>query len=893
MRKIIFVYIFIIILILAAGFFINNYFPNEKANAQTGAIENLDEMIYRKTNRFSQIGTTYTPFTVETSPNYEWQPETLEYQDTVLGTEVWKLIMWPGKQDLISKEIDTNAWSFDGAKFGFFVSNVASTRRPASNNPALTGSNQWRWVVNTDGTKMRAVDGYGRSNWDIQYQWLRTEPGYITFGGGSGDGNADTLYKCLPDSNNHFTCTTLLDTNYGGHWYAGWDGISNVDSHVYLIGGATTQTCLGINYAPTAVDVVMMLKLNGDPVISASSLGTRCIAGQRTVAGVTDDPYHDSSVWDQVSISRANPAAMTVTRNQYAPDYFAVAGDAGGCSDPNYNGKLIRISGGTYPNYTIQMFNGSAWVNWDTTGYGSTCTNGFFTGNETHWHASALMANDGSKISGGSGGTSWTLKWNGSASDGGWKMEGWNPTTQTWGVNEEVMMLTDNINMNCSGAYRPANCPVNPYGNIYMGHPSQDRWKRYSIFASSADAGTPGCTVGYQCRPGTLLLDALTRRQSNTYVANYNSYYGSHHSWNGWTDWPIAESSGFTYLKTNYYLNDDRLGGNQAARNVVQEHYEGGGGISYNAFPRPNQSPDGTKVAYHQTILNNSISTPYINYAVVYYPYPPEIYNVTANGGTVTVRADWGTNSGNWRGYTKRKWPDETTGTYLPPREISNWRLWRSADGVSWIPVTTVAASAWSRYNFKTGLWTGNTYWDITDAPGNGTFYYGLTSIETSGLESHKLSNVYRVTLSGGSGSGSQTASYPADPGGKTSFSATTPTSPPSLTKTHQKAPATAAGQYTLSWTEPSSNSTVRYYNVYALDGVAPTATQQRRIASLSRNICSGGSCSWVDWLGATNGTTRYGITAVDVLGRESSITVDGALSDTTPPSAPTGLAVI
>ena len=68
----------------------------------------------------------------------------------------------------------------------------------------------------------------------------------------------------------------------------------------------------------------------------------------------------------------------------------------------------------------------------------------------------------------------------------------------------------------------------------------------------------------------------------------------------------------------------------------------------------------------------------------------------------------------------------------------------------------------------------------------------------------------------------------------------------------------------------------VRHYNIYALDAAIPTAIQQRRIASISRNICSGGVCSWVDWLGSQDASTVYGITSVDTLGNESAIKLTG-----------------
>lgn len=528
------------------------------------------------------------------------------------------------------------------------------------------------------------------------------------------------------------------------------------------------------------------------------------------------------------------------------------------------------------------------------------------TQNEATAHSSSLnVINPDSQYVGlnySGGGVHVMFKRSGNASDGGPLWADWNGSS--WGGLDQVIHSDDNWNQR---AY-----PHNPYQNPYFGHGSQDQWGTYMVqdiyeFAAKYGDG-PGLgivTTGAKTNPPTP-GDIVPWVKSNptTYGMWPLFWHGSanHTSWTGWSDWVVALPGAplQTTMWVNKYYATSQPGKTNylAPKQLINTHLSGTPTYYY-AYPRPSQSPDGTKVAFASTLFhapyagNAGEDTKYVSMAqvVVENPFPPEIFQATASGGTVTVRADWGTNSGTWRGYTQRKWPDETTGSYLPPREIGQWRLWRSTDGINWTAVKTISASAWNRYNFKTGTWTGNTYWDATDNPGNGTFYYGLTSMETSGLESHKLSNVYRITVSGGSGTGSQTAGYPSDPGGKTTFAASAPASPGSLTKTHQKSPASSAGQYTLSWTEPANNSTIRFYNIYALDGAAPTAVQQRRIASIPKSICSG-SCSWVDWLGATSGSTRYSITSVDGLGNESQATLDGGTGDTTPPAAPSGVVV-
>ncbi len=49
-----------------------------------------------------------------------WQPETFSYTDLATGREVWVVVHAPDLSDFYSKEHGSNAWSFDGARMGFF-----------------------------------------------------------------------------------------------------------------------------------------------------------------------------------------------------------------------------------------------------------------------------------------------------------------------------------------------------------------------------------------------------------------------------------------------------------------------------------------------------------------------------------------------------------------------------------------------------------------------------------------------------------------------------------------------------------------------------------------------------------------------------------------------------
>ena len=172
------------------------------------------------------------------------------------------------------------------------------------------------------------------------------------------------------------------------------------------------------------------------------------------------------------------------------------------------------------------------------------------------------------------------------------------------------------------------------------------------------------------------------------------------------------------------------------------------------------------------------------------------------------------------------------------------------------------------------GKWT-ETAWSYDAAQASATTrYYAITSIEHSGLESRTLSNVVQVTLdgSGNISALSQYSPYPADPGGRSNFHTKKPNAPQSLNATYKQPPATADGQYTIKWRAPVNSSLIRYYNIYATDGATPSLIQQNRIASIpaTSDYSGNGEFSYIDWLGAPNGTTQYLVTAVDFQGNES-----------------------
>jgi hypothetical protein len=372
----------------------------------------------------------------------------------------------------------------------------------------------------------------------------------------------------------------------------------------------------------------------------------------------------------------------------------------------------------------------------------------------------------------------------------------------------------------------------------YWSHHSWDPWGRCVAFAyANGSAGAAVCDIN---RFSSCATTGCADYVATDYV---NSGYGGcqYTSWGAWTDYPVftVQTDG-TAIATQALIKK----WNETTSHLLCDLHSSITGD----FAHPGLSPDGTKSAIRSDWLNPTNGQSDLFIIVDYYPHPPEITSCTQSGGTVTVTFEWMLDT-TPRGYTSRGWPDESTNNPPPPRETKKFRLWRSADKATWTPLGTVDAEIFTRYDFATGVWSGNDYWTITDTPGAGTWYYAVTSVEWSGLESHCLSNIYAITI--GSGNGVQDTAYPASPGDLDNI---------------------ATSDFHTSFVT-ESKSIIRHYNIYAEDGSAPTVSQTNRIATIPVSACSDGSCSWVDWLGATDGSTQYVVTAVDTQGNESNST--------------------
>ena len=727
------------------------------------ATQNLDELIARQ-SRYA--GQTY--YNGEDASNYYiWQPESLCYIDTGTGREVWVLVHNPDIEDYYSKEHATKAFNADGSRIGFFNYTGRST-----SNPNCPGDYDHRWVVNSDGSKLRCSEGYGKRDEPLEgFGWSNTNPDVVyTFGSSgetsdAGTGYVYTLYSNTYDSNNVATGASVCDTSGTdtGKKSLFKNGVSGDDT--WIAAYSATEQSIGSNDPNTEIISrgVYFIGLDGTPVVDqAWGIGR----------GIGTYGNHENT------------------------------------SEYNFHDRWLV---------------GTDWILGDY-----------------------------------SLGSLYTLfKRSGSETDGGPKFAAWDG--DSWGAYDEILIIGD------SGA----SDPINPYDSYNTGHPAVDYWGRYIIVGLTEDVAASG--------KGTRIIDTsgLPYITGKAYIANGNEYDGYHHSFTGWSDYVagvISHDADVNDIWLNNLANLYNYDEGATETKIVDTEHPGYTG-NYNGYPRPSLSPDGTKVAFAACWLNQSGDDyPYISYVVALYPYPPEITACTATGGTVTTTFDYATD-GTTRGYTARGWPTEGVSDPPPPREIEKFRLWRSADKSTWVIVDTVNASLFTMYNYATGAWVGGDSWTITDTPGDGTWYYAVTAQEWSGLESRTYSNIFAITVASGSGTGAQDTAYSATPGADANFYSTAPDPVQSVYLVDE-----SSGLYTLTITLPATRTYVRYYNVYALDASAPTAIQQRRIASIpaTADYDSNGIIVWKDWAGKTDGTTYYGVTSVSFQGDESSIVASG-----------------
>lgn len=701
------------------------------------ALENLDEMMVR---RDRQITASWGNKYFENPDNYYiWQPESLMYTDEITGHEVWVVARQPHGQDFFSKEHGTNAWSFDGSKIGFFDLSTRDT-----GNPELLNGNDResrRFVVNTDGSKLRAIEGYGKYTIAFEgFGWAHTENAYYAFGSHALlDAPLYSLYKVTLDENNRTSSTLVLNTSpvntYAKELIK--DGVSSDDSWL-VARDVFTHDAGPCNQRTTRE--MYFIHLDGTPQVDSHWGIARGI-------GPTGDPYADHI-----------PESEERFHDVWSPG-----------PDPK-------------------------WIMGDFSGI------------------SSLFV---------------TMNRSGSCADGGPLWEDWDGNS--FGVNDEIRVVSNG-----------AGEPPNPYGLPYFGHPVFDRWGKYSLMGTYTDYP----------KPGTRILDTTTWSLLPNYVFAYGEYDAQHHSWTGWTDyvlavedpWPAGDPTAY-YIKANKWNKEYT-----EALTVVNTHFPGYGG-NYMGYPRPSQSPDGTKVVFAATWLNGTDDkNPYISWAVVHYPHPPKILLITQ--ADTAVRITWGWDANNL--YTSRGWPNEVSDPPPLPREIKAYHIWASTDLTNWKELTT------------NGVPYNTNFFDASQPTGS-TRFYAVTSEETSRLESRTLSNIWKVTVNdaGMITQAEEASPYPTNPGGVTPFWQNKPDAPWLVSI----APQATTGHMLLKWEEPI-DSKIRFYNIYYSTNVSLTPdqlTKKTRIASVPV-----GTSQWLDWNAEATATSEsYRITSVDRQGNE------------------------
>lgn len=615
------------------------------------------------------------------------------------------------------------------------------------------------------------------------------------------------------------------------------------------------------------------------------------------------------------TLYKATASDTTITRST-AITFPLVSGSINIKKAMSGDGRKVRLvyGGKTYPatvypeaNTSLDILNGSAnipnydWY-WGTasgvTSYHDQYMTGAVNGIDGVWSLlmPATAANDGPY---------WKVKLTGSATDGGPLHISDQTVPYDWGGEiEPVNTVGDFKTKPTPWCTDGSLTPNNGTGAICMDnlqHGSMDRWGRYMV-ASLSPISVHEPHAGYA------LLDTHNHAVSTLYDSSLLSGAGilnirkiGHPDWQAWSDWNIGDGSidGISVGVNGTYHNFAQNYKDVASQKKISFVHRSfnGGTTTAAAYLGTIQSPDGTKNTFVSDYQNATDGVLQTYWSVIYYPYPPEIKSAAKNGSN--LRLTWDFNQGancssdagttprtgptpNFstpRTYATRGWPHETLDCPPSPREIKQFRVWTSADNITWTPAGTTSYNNCNGTN-ECGMWAETAWtYDYTQANST-TRYYAVTSLEHSGLESRILSNIWKVSIdaNGNITHQIQQSGYPANPGGKSSFYTSYPSSVTALF-THKQAPATANGQYVVKWNAPVNASMIRFYNIYAKDGSFPFTNdtsladrQKSRIASIpaSSDYSGTGAFSYIDWLGAIDGSTKYIVTAVDYQGNET-----------------------
>lgn len=739
------------------------------------AIENLDEVVTRK----DRIATaTWSPSFLENPTTYIWQPETLQYFDTTTGREVWRLTHAPGYIGGSNQDIATTHWSANGDRLM-----LRSTRL----TQAYTFTTPKWFAVNTDGTLLRpAVGSAARmAGYDSYINWSPVIPDVI-YQGNANDGQST--------SNNVLYKTTVYDESITTSPFLTFTtAITRMNLKKALSGDGSRIMVKDFNGAgwfpakiyPEADKAI----LDADGYSSTLNFDYYW--------GATPSPwsgYHDNYLAGAVN---GIDGVWNILMPEYAEGSFWRARMAGTAADGA-------------PSHTIDHTPPYNWggeiepVNTRTTSLAANdpwCPQGVVSGTDCQQYPGHL-------------------------------------SPDRWGHYN--VMVWGNYAPYGAGVYDARNHTTEIVSGLHTGGDHTD-WEAWSdwVLLDGADSYQPWNGVNGVKRTYTFNYKTGSGYDVSYTHSNYNQGSTTTQSYTG----PIQSPDGTKVQWVSSFLVTSDL------------NHQAFWSVAY--YPYPPEIRSATKVSSSVRLtwdFNQGSSC--------------------KSQSTSSDRSGPTPNFTTPRTYATRGWPHETSDCPPSPREVDKFRIWSSTDNSTWSPVATVNYNNCRAGNSnECGMW-GESAWsyDATQ-PVSSTRYYAITSVEYSGLESRSLGNVWKVVTDGSGNISTQTqqTAYPASPGGVSSFFTTYHSaltrhyniyaadgSAPSVSQTtriasvpvsagtnyidwlgnptgntqykvtavdsqgnesdpltitsatHKTAPATADGQYTLSWTnnaEPPATS--------------------------------------------------------------------------------------
>ncbi|MCB4756104.1 MAG: hypothetical protein LHV69_03575 [Elusimicrobia bacterium] len=861
------------------------------------APENLDETFDNRKPR--RPTATWGSQYLENPSTYLWQPETFMYHDIVTGHEVWKMSNTALKRTYYQMDIGVSPWSADGKKVAF----TAWGRAPQ-------GYRSWEqdyiWMTaDTNGLHLRPTVeagsriGGGYFHWSPQIPNVYYERGSVHYGAG---GDPTTVYKSTVLDDGTIVRKPLIT----GAPTGGFSKMISADGKRAIVCQWRSDT------AP-----VFMFPIVLWPDADARVLLPNGYTENRGFEPYGNTPsrvirYHDAYYAGDGSYYFAMPSGSATW---WKIQTLGTAPDGGGMYKwvvtlTNLTGAFTANEPLDFPSSRatgiylagsgsqMEFFVNSPELPWagetirgrtsGATAVLSVIENQNPFGEvspENHGAIAWILAS--SQVNGTFGTDCRDVSEQVSFSPSGARATLWCVSTVA-GITQmniipedpnHLPQLGDTITGQTSGAtahldqFAAANklspyvAPTSNYDpnlTAYWSHFVPDRWGRCALFSNVSDNLPRQGSYSERIGPG--VWDITNHR----YVVPSFGGGAQHHDWHGFTDWTVS-SIGWPYIDQKVAAQIYNDPNSQIVINSAYTRYDGGS--DYASLVRPGQSPDGTKVAWHSEFLNGRDAVD-IFWSVVCYPYPPTDLEAGDSNNRVMIRF-------LPPKYTERRWInpatmqiDEANGEVLYAREIKQYNLW-SAPALEgpWDIVQTAPAEYANDDRTNTlkprfnGNWVGDTNKiGVIDNPGPGVWFFALTSQEHSNLDSQELSDILQVTVRG------TAVDYSiVQIKGRKSFWTTKPRTPV-LSVT----PGSIAGHFSLRWTE-TTDSKVRYYNIYYSNAGSPQLTQNYRSASVPvGSVAPGEAVTHLDWLADPAAPAYYRITAVDRYGNES----DGSISE-------------